>query len=134
VLTAIPVTARAGDAAWMVCSGVAVHKDKTRTYLAASVVEHRANDGDGRTISVTLLKGVNVSVGDVDKKGVLKVRSIENKRVVFTGSVVLPDDLKTVTFTGKLDNNYGGLARPALEDITAKLTCSEELNDAAVAN
>jgi len=50
-LATSPALAR--DSTWLVCKGVADHgaaPDVDKTYLVASVLEHRAGKGDGREL------------------------------------------------------------------------------------
>ncbi|HMG12796.1 MAG TPA: hypothetical protein VK571_06460, partial [Gemmatimonadaceae bacterium] len=112
-ITVLSTVSYAGDATWLSCKGIATYGDKaprSRMYLVASLVEHRAADGASRDLDVTLIKGGNVSLGTIhgDQSGALEVRNVTDKHpITFTGTAQLTEDMKIFTLTGKLDITFG---------------------------
>jgi hypothetical protein len=129
--------AHAGDASWLLCKGVAEH-DGAKMYVAASLVEHRAADGENRDLAVTLLKGANSASGNLLGK---KVGDFAGKstplaltghgKTVWKGKVVLANDFTTFAMDGSFDISFGTDRKAKLAPFTAKLTC-ETLDDLAI--
>lgn len=136
-ITTLSTVGYAGDATWLSCKGIATYGDKaprSRMYLVASLVEHRAADGESRDLDVTLIKGGHVSLGTIhgDQRGTLEVRNVTDKHpVTFTGTAQLTEDMKTFTLTGKLDLSFGYAPKEKPARLDAKLTC-EALDDLAI--
>ena len=112
----------AGDSNWLLC------KSTGKEALVASLFEHRNDAGDGRALSVTLIRGDHVTRGDIanleDKPAALEVVEIGAKLPMFKGTGQLPNDMKTFTIKGKLDKSFGTDPKAKLEAFTAKLSCS----------
>lgn len=130
----------AGDSSWLWCKGFGDQGAKaplTRTFFAASILEHRSAKGDTRDIGVTLVYGDHVSRGvisdaDSDRPGKLTAKSVTGKQAVtFTGTGTLAMDLRTFTVTGKIDFDFGDVAKPTFVPFVAKLEC-EKLDDLSI--
>jgi hypothetical protein len=136
-ILSVSAISHAGDATWVTCKGVATIGDKaprSRMLVAASLVEHRADDGASRDLEVTLIKGANVALGTIrgDQSGPLEVHSVAGKHpALFTGKAGLSGDMKTFTLTGKLDTTFGSDPKAKPERVEAKLSC-ETLDDLAI--
>lgn len=133
-----PTPAFAKDSTWLLCKGTADHATKpaSKTFLAASVLEHRAPNGSDRALAVTLIYGDRVSRGTVaraepGKPGKLATKNVDGKHtVIFTGTAQLDDAMTTLALTGTLDEMFGD-AKPDRAPLTATLAC-ETLDDQAI--
>jgi hypothetical protein len=136
-ITTLSTVAHAADSTWLSCKGIATYGDKaprSRMYLMASLLEHRADDGVSRDLDVTLIKGAHVSLGTIhgDQRGTLELRDVIDKHpVMFTGTASLAENMKTFTLTGKLEVTFGFDAKAKPVRVDAKLTC-EALDDLAI--
>jgi hypothetical protein len=130
---ALPRASYAGDAAWVVCKGVAEQgKSAARLYIVVSVLDRRTGKGDGREQAITLIKGDHVSRGIVGAKGVLATRDIAGRKsIVFDGTATLPDDLSSLSLRGTIDPTFGVDRKATREPATATLAC-EQLDDLAI--
>lgn len=125
-----PAVAHAGDSTWLWCKGIAT-RGATKTYFAASLLEHRANDGATRDLEVMLVYGANTASTTVAKYDIDKVSKLSTAAPVkFTGTLKLDPKMQTLTLTGKIDESFGG-PKPNLVAFSAKLTC-DTLDDLAI--
>ena len=126
-----PAVAYAGDSTWLWCKGTAT-RGGTKMFFAASLLEHRAADGENRDLDVMLVYGANsasatIARFDVDKPAKLATPG----KVNFSGTAKLDGKMKTFTLDGKLDESFGAAAKPNMVAFSAKLTC-ETLDDLAI--
>jgi hypothetical protein len=138
---AVPAIADAKDSTWLVCKGVGSQgaKADTKTYVVASLLEHRG--ADGRNLAVTLIYGDNVSRAEaIGKKGddfvgkpaKLKLLSIgSGHRTTLDGTITLAADMASVAIDGALDPTFGSDAKSKPVPFTAKLSC-ETLDDQSI--
>jgi|GEM_PF-6364107 len=132
-----PAVASAADSMWLVCTGV-MNPGGNKTYVAASLLEHRAADGAHRDLDVTLLKGAHAwrarilgaKAGDVSRKHVA-LHVVQGKRTIFAGTARLVlGAKKTFRLRGKMDLHFGA-GRASLVRAKATLQC-RQLDDLAI--
>ena len=135
--------AYARDSTWLLCKGIGEHGaggDKTKTHIVVNLLEHRAPTGDSRDLSVTLIYGAHVNVGEmIGKKGEffgkaapLTVSNIAAKpRVTFSGTGELATNTRSFTLKGSIDPTFGMDPKQPLVPFSVKLVC-EELDDMAI--
>ena len=129
-------TASAKDSTWLLCKGVATHGDGTKTYVVASLLEHRG--AADRDLDVTLIYGAHTARGAIvgtakapflGKATAVKLAS--KRPATFAGTLALATDMTSVALDGKLDDTFGDDAKAKPTTMTAKLAC-EVLDDAAI--
>lgn len=141
VTLAASSAAYARDSAWLLCKGTGEHgtgADKEKTYLAASLLEHRGTED--RDLGVTLIYGDHVMRGAIvgtktvsfsGKAAPLKLAHVDKKGNAFTGTAMLSADLKTFTLKGTIDFTFGDDPKAKQAPFEAKLAC-EQLDDQAI--
>ncbi len=126
----VPAVANAGDSSWLWCKGIAT-RGATKTFFAASLLEHRASDGASRDLEVMLVYGAKAATTTLSKYDAGKPAKLATKGPVqFTGTAKLDEKMQTFTLDGKLDDTFG-TAKPNMVAFSAKLTC-ETLDDLAI--
>lgn len=141
---AVPSIAHAGDSTWLLCKGIGMQGAKphvTKTYFAASLLEHRGSDGSSRDLGVTLMYGDHVNRGVIQGKtsGDFQAKAVPFKAAstagksptTFTGTAQLGKDMKSFTLTGNIDWTFGDDPKAERIPFTAKLTC-ETLDDLSI--
>ena len=146
IATAVLATstlADARDSAWVLCKGIVdPGAGHAKSYLVASLLEHRSDNGASRDLAVTVLYGDHVARGAIlnsddgftdGRARPVKLTTVGTKtsHPIFTGTVALTSDMKSVAMVGSLDEDYGDAAKPSLVQVTAKLAC-EQLDDMAI--
>ncbi len=141
LVAGLAAPARAADSTWYVCHGIAdvgAASDASRQYLAASVLEHRNATGDGRIVTVTLLKGMHVARGGTvldSDHGVahgLRLRSVEGRRAqVFAGTLHMDFKKYEIELRGSLDPTYGVVPGTKRVPLKVRMRC-EYLDDHAI--
>jgi hypothetical protein len=144
VLTLMSPAAYAGDSVWLWCKGTGDQGTATppkRTYLGASLLEHRGATGDHRDLAVTLVYGDHVSRGAIigqhagewlGKPTALVASNLSGKpSVTFTGTAELAKDMRSFTLKGSIDTSFGSDPKSKPIAYVAKLTC-ETLDDLAI--
>lgn len=138
VLTATAATSYAKDSTWLLCKGVGVQADKTKTYIVASLLEHRGVAD--RDLGVTVIYGDHVTRGAIvgkaaapfsGKPTALKLANVGKAGTAFTGTATLADDMTTFSLKGSIDFTFGDDPKAKPQGFEAKLTC-EALDDAAI--
>jgi hypothetical protein len=135
--------ASARDSMWLVCKGIVdPGAGHDKSYLVASLYEHRSESGASRDLAVTVIYGDHVAKGAIldsadgftDGKArpvKLATVGVKTSHPIFTGTLALTSDVKSVSLVGSLDAYYGDAAKPSLEQVTAKLVC-QQLDDMAI--
>lgn len=133
VLAATTATSYAKDSTWLLCKGVGEQADKTKTYIVASLLEHRSPTD--RDLGVTVIYGDHVTRGVLHGTPFtgkeLNLANVGKPGTAFTGTATLSDDMKTFALKGSIDFAFGDDPKGKPQAFTAKLAC-EALDDAAI--
>ncbi len=121
--------AEARDSTWLLCQGIGDQGGK-KVHVVASLLEHRAPDGQSREVAVTLVRGDRVGRGTIAGER-LALKEIGSHREVWTGKANLSADMRAFALDGTIDAFWGDAAKPLHQPFTAKLAC-QELDDAAI--